>query len=213
MTSNLVGKRFGRLTVKGRVPNPNGKAIRLICSCVCGKKAVVFAGNITRGHTLSCGCLRIENITKHGYVNHSLYSVWKGMKARCLNPRCRKYSDYGGRGIAICPSWLDPYPFILWALAHGYRKGLTLDRRNNNGNYTPRNCRFVSRKVQQRNRRNTVLLRFRGVTRPIDDWLDMPRVKRLGVDKNILRSRLRYGWSVKQALTLPVMRGHWLKYR
>lgn len=212
MANDLLGKKIGKLTVIGRAPN-RGKLALWICRCTCGNKTTVLAGNLSRGHTRSCGCLWEESITKHGYVKHPLYSVWKDMKARCLNPRDCSYRNYGGRGVTVCSAWLDPRVFILWALNHGYRKGLTLDRRNNNGNYTPRNCRFVTRKIQQRNQRQTVILCFRGKSKPMADWLDMPRVKRLGVDKNILRSRLRYGWTVKQALTLPVMRGHWLKYR
>lgn len=212
MANDLLGRKIGKLTVIGRAPN-RGKLALWVCRCVCGNKTTVLAGNLSRGHTRSCGCLWGKSVTKHGYIRHPLYCVWKDMKARCLNLHAVAYPRYGGRGISICGAWLEPKNFILWALGHGYRKGLTLDRRNNNGNYTPRNCRFVTRKIQQRNRRVNRILRFRGESKTMAEWLESPRVRRLGVDQNILRSRLRYGWTVKQALTLPVMRGHWLKYR
>ena len=74
----------------------------------------------------------------------SFYNTWQGMKARCLNPNNPKYHRYGGRGIKVCEEWMDIKNFSEWALSNGWKQGLTLDRINNDGNYCPENCRWVS---------------------------------------------------------------------
>ncbi|KRO16163.1 hypothetical protein [Lacticaseibacillus saniviri] len=93
------------------------------------------------------------------------------MKQRCLNPNNHKYPRYGGRGIKICDEWLnDFYAFNSWALSHGYKKGLSIDRIKVNGDYGPDNCRWVSQKVQQNNRENNYRLTVDGQTRTLAEW-------------------------------------------
>lgn len=90
--------------------------------------------------------------------NVFLLGVWNAMKQRCRNPRCKLWPHYGGRGIGVCPEWLAPngfYAFQDWALGAGWAEGLTLDRTDNDGDYTPANCRFVTRAENLRNRRMT----------------------------------------------------------
>lgn len=95
-----------------------------------------------------------NNFYKHGYSNHILYKKWENMKTRCLNQKVKEYKNYGGRGICICDEWLNsPKSFIEWGMKNGYEDGLTIDRINNDGNYEPSNCRWVTKKVQQRNQR------------------------------------------------------------
>jgi len=122
----------------------------------------VPGSKLSSGHTKSCGCLRRELILKsnfrHGYRKHALYTVWLNCKARCYYPKHKSYKNYGGRGITVCTEWRnDSAAFIEWALTNGWKKGLTIDRRNNDGNYTPQNCRFVSRYTQSNNSRNNKL--------------------------------------------------------
>lgn len=116
--------------------------------------------------------LNMENTNnpnhKHGFSEHPLYASWITMKDRCFNPNNYRYKYYGGRGITVYKEWKhDAKAFIEWALAHGWEKGLCIDRRDNDGNYTPENCRFVGRGL---NARNTRLLRknnktgYRGVS-------------------------------------------------
>ena len=102
-----------------------------------------------------------------------LYWCWKAIKQRCLNPRCRAYRNYGGRGVTVCDEWMDFEPFLAWALDAGWRKGLDLDRIDNDGNYTPSNCRFVTRRENVNNRRKTTLITVDGVTHPSTVWADM----------------------------------------
>lgn len=97
---------------------------------------------------------------KHGlfHDNQKLFNLWQTMKSRCENPNREKYKDYGKRGIRVCNEWQDVSNFVLWALENGYKDGLQLDRIDNNGNYCPENCRFVTPKENSRNRRNTKFL-------------------------------------------------------
>lgn len=102
--------------------------------------------------------------------NKSIYWAWKAMKQRCLNQKCHAYYNYGARGITVCDEWMEFEPFCEWALSSGYVQGLDLDRADNDGNYTPDNCRWVSRRENINNRRKTVYLTVNGVTRPRSEW-------------------------------------------
>ena len=111
------------------------------------------------------------------------------MKERCYNKKCKSYKNYGGRGIKMCKEWEDnPKAFADWAVSNGYEKSLTLDRINNNGDYCPENCRWVTRKEQQRNRRVNVLLSLNGETHVLADWAVI-----LGVSANTISYHLKRG--------------------
>ena len=105
----------------------------------------------------SCGCTHYEVISKrnfkHGESGTKLYKVWNSMKQRILNPKCKNYKNYGGRGITLCNEWLEFIPFRDWALKNGYKEDLQINRMFNNGNYEPSNCNFVPAKENSRNRR------------------------------------------------------------
>ena len=114
----------------------------------------------------SCGCARIKSMSegrkKHGYAPkgniHPLYKVFRSIITRCENPKAKDYHRYGGRGISICKGWREhPGKFIEWALTNGYQKGLQIDRIDNNGNYEPSNCHFVTPAMNVRNSRNIIL--------------------------------------------------------
>lgn len=115
---------------------------------------------------------------KHGacYRNEKLYVVWSTMLHRCENPNRTKYKDYGGRGIKVCEEWHNPNKFIDWAETHGYEVGYQLDRIDNNGNYCPENCRWVTPKQNSRNRRNTKLLTVNGETKCVAEWCEIINV-------------------------------------
>lgn len=102
--------------------------------------------------------------------NKSLYWAWKAMKQRCLNPKCKAYRNYGARGIRVCEEWLEFEPFIKWAVLNGHRKGLELDRIDNNSDYSPHNCRWVSRKENINNRRRTIRLKVGGIVKARTKW-------------------------------------------
>lgn len=113
--------------------------------------------------------------TKHGACarNHALYGTWSTMIHRCEDSKRTKYRDYGERGIKVCKEWHNPNTFIDWAENNGYAPGLQLDRINNNGDYCPNNCRWVTPKENSRNRRNTVLLTIHGKTKCVAEWCEL----------------------------------------
>lgn len=154
MSKYAVGKKFGRLTIVGKAE----KSLHFNCKCDCGNERVVFMGNLSRGHTQSCGCLQKERArtakSTHGMSKkHPLYRVWDQMKDRCNNPNHKFYQNYGGRGIKVCDEWMDFQKFFDWSIRNGYQRGLEIDRRNNDGIYEPSNCRWVTRKINSNNRR------------------------------------------------------------
>ena len=108
------------------------------------------------------------------------------MKQRCQNPKCKAYNNYGARGIKVCEEWQQFEPFLAWALANGYKKGLDLDREDNDGNYEPSNCRWISRRQNTNNRRNTIRIAVDGVTLPDTIWAE-----RIGVDRALIKQWLQ----------------------
>lgn len=156
---DLTGKRFGRLIVI-EINKRNKKRREYLwkCKCDCGNITIVYGQNLRRGYTKSCGCYNKSQIikanTKHGLANHQLYAIWNTMKMRCYNPKNIQYKDYGGRGITVCKQWRNDFKlFYDFCITNGWKKGLCIDRRNNNGNYTSSNCRFVTGKENSRNTR------------------------------------------------------------
>lgn len=154
---NIAGFTFGRLTAVKRVgQSEDGKAVWL-CRCECENETKVRIRNLQNGNTRSCGCLKKEKATTHGLKKHSLWGTWNNMKQRCGNKNNKDFRHYGGRGIAICNEWHNDFKmFYDWAISNGWQKGLTIDRVDNNGNYEPNNCRWVTMKEQNRNQRSRV---------------------------------------------------------
>ncbi len=151
-----LGARFRCLTILTEGPHSPTHTC-YTCRCDCGVVLVVQAGNLRAGNTKSCGCQKPAwcraGRLRHGGTKTKLYYVWWTMKQRCQNPRASKYPDYGGRGITLCVDWHTFDAFQIWARANGYAEGLQIDRRENNGPYSPDNCRWVTRSAQMRNQR------------------------------------------------------------
>lgn len=156
---DMTGKKFGRLTVLGPAPRPeNSKSTHQfwLCLCDCRNQTVVDGGELRKGRTKSCGCLRKEAITKHGLHNTRLYRIYYSMINRCYNPNNKAYKYYGLRCITISPEFLGENGFrhfAEWALKNGYNDSLTLDRINPNGNYEISNLRWTTNSTQVFNRR------------------------------------------------------------
>lgn len=150
---DLSGQVFNRLTAVEPVAKRKNGMVMWRCRCECGNESTVQSGQLRNGDIKSCGCLRRENARKgtHGMTKSPLYFTWKGMWARCTNPKAKDYKHYGGRGITVCERWKDFEAFVEDV---GPRpKGKTLDRKRVNEGYSKDNCRWATPKEQARNRR------------------------------------------------------------
>lgn len=137
------------------------------------------------------------------------YVCWFSMKARCYNPRTINYADYGGRGITVCQRWRESFANFLADMGQRPADGMELDRKDNNGNYTPANCRWVTAKVNARNRRSNRMLTYRGETHTMAEWAEIA-----GLPQRILKARMKLGWSVEEAISRPKLpHGGDLRYR
>ena len=188
---DLTGQRFGKLVViertetrsKGRGNRPG---VRMwLCHCDCGNSVYSEASNLRSGDQTSCGCAH----DKHGDHKSRLYNIWAGMKNRCTCSNNERYDRYGGRGISVCLEW-DHYPaFKEWALANGYADDLQIDRTDNDGNYEPANCRWVTAAKNTRNR-SCVKLSERDVVairQMLSDGITIEEVsKRYGMGRTII---------------------------
>ena len=201
--TDLSGKKFGRLTVLSRAENSKSGSVRWNCLCECGGKATVHGVSLRAGRTQSCGCYQKEQTGNanrtHGETDRRLYTEWAAMKARCYNPRNKRYDRYGGRGIAICDEWRESYEtFRNWALANGYRDDLTIERNDTDGDYCPENCKWATQKEQQNNRSNNVKIDYHGETMSMKQWAE-----RVGMEYSCLYARLNRGWTFERAISTP----------
>lgn len=149
---NLVGKIFGRLTVISRSKNI-GNSVYWECKCKCGVTTTVRAEHLLDKSSRSCGCFRQQRLLTHGLTQKPLYTVWRNMVKRCKHESNKEFKYYGGRGIKICDEWLDVSNFISWAEESGWKSGLQIDRIDNDGDYCPENCRFITGKENINNSR------------------------------------------------------------
>lgn len=207
MKKDLSGQRFGRLVVIKEAepyypPNSNKRHRKWLCKCDCGNYCNAYQGGLLSGETKSCSCLRKENVghtmNKHS-IQHPLYKVLLSMRQRCSNPNASEYEHYGGRGIKVCDEW-NKTPggydsFYEWAMSNGYKKGLTIDRINNDGNYEPSNCRWVTQKEQANNTSPNHYLTYNNRTLNIMQWSE-----ETGINYATIIARIKYGWTTEEVL-------------
>lgn len=213
-----AGDRFSRLTFTGtfgciserRANRSSGIGYRITCECRCdcGKLRMYRVKELVHGHVKSCGCLQRETASTLGKARRRLSDerrilrrTWKAMIARCRDPKNEAFDRYGARGITVSEPWRSSVEaFESWAMKNGFRPGLTLDRVDNDGPYSPRNCRWVSRLVQGRNRRNNIMIEAFGETKCLSEWLDDPRCR---ASRKALRYRIARGADPTIALLTP----------
>lgn len=169
----ILSKKWGFLTPINIVFRQCGDRRRkyVYCECDCGNFKEASCSSMLRGDTQSCGCkqrqMAKEKNTKHGLRKHPLYEIWKSMRQRCHNKKQKQYKDYGGRGIAVIEEWDNFQKFYDFCINNGWIQGLDIDRINNDRGYCPDNCHFVTRQINNENRRlirNTNKTGFTGVS-------------------------------------------------
>lgn len=197
----MIGKRFNRLIVIEELSSRSKDGDKVYkCQCDCGNYVCVIGKSLRNGNTKSCGCLRNEKlksrVTTHGKSNTKMYAVWCSMKARCYNNNDKYYKSYGERGVVVCGEWLNDFMnFYEWSMNNGYKDNLTIDRIDVNGNYEPDNCRWVTMKEQNNNKRNNLYITYNGKTQTAKQWSDT-----LGIKSGTIRMRHHRGWSDKECL-------------
>lgn len=204
---DLVGKRFGRLVVKEKLGGRPYKQIPWRCLCDCGHEKTVLGLSLRHGRTKSCGCLNSEMAsariklrqTLHGKSDTAEYAIWQSMLGRCLRPNNPSYKDYGERGITVCGRWMQFENFLA---DMGPRPAkLTLERKDNNGPYSPDNCVWASRLEQGRNKRNNVHLTIDNNPQILAEW-----IRDLGLDSSTVYKRLKKGMNLYDAIITPRLR-------
>lgn len=150
-----IGAKFGRLT-SIEAPTVVEGITKIRCRCECGAEKLFQRDHLFSGRSKSCGCLRKQVVSEvkgtHRMSKSRLYRRWASMRARCTNPNCRHFHRYGGRGISVCAEWQSFQNFFEWAMQSGYEDGLEIDRIDNDGDYSPENCRWITHQENCRNR-------------------------------------------------------------
>lgn len=225
LTPANFGDVFGRLTfIRAYLVRKYDQNIvmgEFTCSCNGERHDAVFS-QVKHGRIKSCGCMRLKAGAKsltlynkskitHGESKTELHIKWSSMKWRCDSPSNSGYANYGARGIRVCDEWRNSFEsFKVWAIANGWKdqSGLSIERKDVNGNYEPENCELIPITRQSANQRSNRKLTLFGETKNVADWA---RDQRCVVKPETLYKRLCYGFSDEEAVTLPIQRNR--KYK
>ncbi len=207
---SYIGRKKNFLTVRAITRLPN-KHRAFLCECDCGNTTVIEPTFWEQGIVKSCGCFYESLKLEHSEELDRLRRIYSGMIQRCYNKNSNGYENYGGRGISICPEWLNSREkFIDWSLSHGYANDLSIDRINVNGNYEPSNCRWADWVTQANNRRpqekwkkrkprKLKSLTIDGETKPLREWYLI-----FNTSEPAVRYRMnKLGMTLEQALKTP----------
>lgn len=210
---DITGNRYGSLVAIKRIENNLQKHTRWLFRCDCGNEHAANTADVKAGKTRSCGCASIEsskkNIenahkrnTKHGMSFSNIYRVWYGTKGRCCTKSSTGYPRYGAVGITMCDEWMnDPQSFIDWAMANGYKKGLSIDRIDGTKGYSPENCRWATRAEQSRNLKSNVRITLNGRTEIVADWARIT-----GINFMTIMCRIKRGLPPEEVLSCVKVR-------
>jgi hypothetical protein len=204
--NDIMGKKFGRLTpIRMAKERNNRGSVQWDCLCDCGKEHRTTGSNLRTGNIKSCGCLMKEVLKSgvlrrtHGLRDNHLYHIWVTMKGRCSNKNNPKYLSYGARGITISEKW-NKFENFFEDMSGSFVEGLQLDRIDNNKGYSKENCRWATRSVQARNRRDTLFVDYEGKKVGLHDLCDNKNIKYSTVHRRMFRD----GWSLEKALITPI---------
>lgn len=200
----MVGKSFGRATVKEELPRNNNRR-EFLCACACGETFKALGENLRGGHTNSCGCYASQRAsearTVHGEHKGLKTTVetriWNLMKQRCINPTNTRYADYGGRGITVCERW-SVFVNFLADMGRRPTPKHSIERLNNDLGYAPGNCKWATKSEQCNNKRNNVVYTYDGKTLTLAQWAE-----ETGLPYSCLQYRHQKGWPAVKLLTKP----------
>ena len=204
--NDLANKIFGKLKVISFSHIGNHHKSYWNCECSCGVKKAIDRNSIVRGRTISCGCNKNQKTRernyKHGKTGTKVYRIWKNMKVRCYSKNNHHYNNYGNRGIKICDKWRNSFPEFFKDMGEPPTKVHSIERIDNNGDYTPENCKWATPYEQSRNSRQNNCITFKGETLCLTDW-----AKKIKMNRATLLSRInRNKWPIERALTKSVNR-------
>ncbi len=181
------------------LPRASGERLKAKYLCNCGVIFIAQVRNVTSGRTTSCGCLLKKLVGEYATTKHPLYFTYEGMIARCYRKSHHAYKNYGGRGIAVCSSWLESFSNFVKDMGEKPTPEHTLDRIDNNKDYSPENCKWSTPKEQSSNKRNNVKYTYNGLTLTATDWS-----LRLGGNRHLVRDRIKNGMDIEKAISTPV---------
>jgi hypothetical protein len=198
LLKDLTGQRFTRLIVLSLA---SLRPVKWNCVCDCGNSKVSTSSGLQRGDTRSCGCLHLEwcqtgnQSRKHGGKGTTEYKIWSGIKSRCLTPSDRAFHLYGGRGVTICDRWRDSFPKFLEDMGNRPSPAHTINRVDNDGPYSPDNCRWATWEEQNNNQRCNHYITHQGQTRTMAQW-----ARDLGLNYNTFRGAIYAGESIESVI-------------
>lgn len=205
---NIIGHKYGRLTVLEPIGRTNNGTIIYKCQCDCGNIHHASTNSLTQYTIKSCGCLNKERIESkpfktHGMTKTRIYKIYQDMIARCYKPSNISYKRYGAIGIKVCDRWRESFCNFYEDVKDGYADHLSLDRKNTHGNYERDNFRWATYQEQAENKKNTIYLTIDGDTKTLMDW---SRIS--GVSPRLIRFRIRnLKWvDIKMAVYKPSTR-------
>lgn len=194
----MIGKRFGKLVVIEKAE----KKQHYVCKCDCGNTSVVFRGNLTRGNSRSCGCVRL---TANGLseLHRAEYYCWSGIIKRCTNPSDKSFKNYGARGISVCEEWRTSFEQFLTDMGPRPSPEHSIDRVNNDGNYEPANCRWANTYEQANNTRKNTFFTYDGERLTFSQLADKYHIPRT----TLINRVHKLGWSIEDAIDRPHFAG------
>lgn len=210
MNMDLCGQQFGRLKAIEPISRVHNGRRRTYwkCNCICGKTVFPVRDSLLRGDVTSCGCFQKETArerrTSHGKSTSSEYKSWSGMLDRCRNPKNRAYGNYGGRGISVCDRWASSFQSFLEDMGEKPGPEYSIDRKDNDSDYKPGNCRWATKETQGRNRR--------GLISTSETTNLKEAALAAGIVYGTAHSRVnRLGWTPEDAVSIPAKIGQKIK--
>lgn len=191
---DLTGQKFKRLTVLSRAAKRPKMGSRWLCACDCGNRPVVSSYNLRSGITKSCGCWKkevlVKKATKHGHAGTKEFRAWTHIRQRCYNKNSDDYKNYGGRGITVCESWMKSFSNFIADMGEAPSPEHTIERINNNASYSPENCKWDTRLVQCRNRRNVRRFLYKGRALTITELAPLLGLTYIALYKRIVKGTI-----------------------